>query len=118
MPRRSSREGEAYPEIPDREYFTISEAGRLCLVEAHMLRHWEKEFPQLKAVSRKNDRRCYTQKDILLIRKIRDLLYEKRFTVPGARKELKQNGKGDATLPQPVDFKRLRKEIASVIRML
>ena|SRR3990167_9644373 len=76
------------PAIPDKRYFTISEVGILCGVKAYVLRYWEQEFPQLKPVKRRGNRRYYQHQDILLIRKIRTLLYEDGFTIEGARAKL------------------------------
>lgn len=84
--KRVSQKG--LPAIPDKLYFTISEVGQLCAVKAYVLRYWEQEFPQLKPVKRKGNRRYYQQKDILLIRQIRKLLYEDGFTIEGARSQL------------------------------
>jgi DNA-binding transcriptional MerR regulator len=76
------------PPIPDRLYFTISEVSELCAVEAYVLRYWEQEFPQLKPIKRKGNRRFYQKHDILLARQIRKLLYENGFTIEGARAQL------------------------------
>lgn len=76
------------PAIPDKLYFTISEVSRLCAVQAYVLRYWEQEFPHLKPVKRRGNRRYYQQQDILLIRQIRKLLYEDGFTIEGARAQL------------------------------
>lgn len=83
------------PEIPDKRYFTISEVGRLCGVKAYVLRYWEQEFPQLKPVKREGNRRYYQTRDILLIRQIRELLYDDGYTIEGARTKL-------ANTPQPI----------------
>lgn len=76
------------PPIPSKRYFTIGEVSHLCQVKPHVLRYWEQEFPQLKAVKRRGNRRYYQQHDVLLIRQIRELLYERCFTIEGARKRL------------------------------
>ena len=78
------------PTIPDKLYFTISEVSHLCAVKAYVLRYWEQEFPLLKPVKRRGNRRFYQQQDILLIRQIRKLLYEDGFTIEGARAQLSQ----------------------------
>src|SRR3990167_10335636 len=78
------------PAIPDKLYFTISEVSHLCAVKAYVLRYWEQEFPLLKPVKRRGNRRFYQQQDILLIRQIRKLLYEDGFTIEGARAQLSQ----------------------------
>ena len=75
------------PEIPDKRYFTIGEASALCQVKPHVLRYWEQEFRQLNPV-RRGKRRYYRRNDVLLIRTIRTLLYDKRFTIDGARGQL------------------------------
>ncbi|OGT59897.1 MAG: transcriptional regulator [Gammaproteobacteria bacterium RIFCSPHIGHO2_12_FULL_43_28] len=76
------------PPIPDKLYFTISEVGDLCAVKAYVLRYWEQEFPQLKPVKRRGNRRYYQYRDILLVRQIKKLLYEDGFTIEGARSQL------------------------------
>lgn len=76
------------PVIPDKRYFTISEVSYLCTVKAYVLRYWEQEFPQLKPVKRRGNRRYYQQQDILLVRQIKKLLYEDGFTIEGARAQL------------------------------
>lgn len=76
------------PAIPDKRYFIISEVGQLCHVKAYVLRYWEQEFPQLKPVKRRGNRRYYQQEDILLVRQIKKLLYENGFTIEGARAQL------------------------------
>jgi DNA-binding transcriptional MerR regulator len=76
--------------IPDKRYFTIGEAARLCGVKPHVLRFWELEFPQLKPSKRRGNRRYYQVQDVLLIRQIRKLLYESGFTIEGARVQLGQ----------------------------
>lgn len=76
------------PLIPDKRYFSISEAAVLCAVKPHVLRYWEQEFPQLKPNKRTGNRRYYQEKDLLLIRKIRQLLYDEGYTIEGARQSL------------------------------
>ena len=78
------------PVIPGKRYFTIGEVSDLCGVKSHVLRYWEQEFPQLSPVRRGN-RRYYRRQDVLLIREIRSLLYDQRFTIDGARGQLKQS---------------------------
>ncbi|OGT62641.1 MAG: MerR family transcriptional regulator [Gammaproteobacteria bacterium RIFCSPHIGHO2_12_FULL_45_12] len=78
------------PVIPDKRYFTISEVSTLCAVKAYVLRYWEQEFPQLKPVKRRGNRRYYQQQDVLLIRQIKKLLYNDGFTIEGARARLTQ----------------------------
>lgn len=76
------------PVIPGKRYFTIGEVSELCLVKPHVLRYWEQEFPQLKPVKRRGNRRYYQHEDVLIIRNIRSLLYEQGYTISGARVQL------------------------------
>ena len=76
------------PSIPAKRYFTIGEVSELCGVKPHVLRYWEQEFTQLKPVKRRGNRRYYQHHEVLLIRRIRELLYEQRFTISGARNRL------------------------------
>ena len=76
------------PPIPAKRYFTIGEVSDLCAVKPHVLRYWEQEFTQLKPVKRRGNRRYYQHHEVLLIRRIRDLLYEQGFTINGARHRL------------------------------
>ncbi len=83
------------PPIPAKRYFTIGEVSELCGVKPHVLRYWEQEFTQLKPVKRRGNRRYYQHHEVLLIRRIRELLYEQGFTISGARNKLdarEQNG--------------------------
>ena len=76
------------PPIPAKRYFTIGEVSELCGVKPHVLRYWEQEFTQLKPVKRRGNRRYYQHHEVLLIRRIRELLYEQGFTISGARNKL------------------------------
>ena len=76
------------PAIPGKRYFTIGEVSELCAVKPHVLRYWEQEFPQLKPLKRRGNRRYYQRQDVILIRQIRSLLYEHGFTISGARQRL------------------------------
>jgi DNA-binding transcriptional MerR regulator len=76
------------PSIPAKRYFTIGEVSELCGVKPHVLRYWEQEFTQLKPVKRRGNRRYYQHHEVLLIRRIRELLYEQGFTISGARNKL------------------------------
>ena len=76
------------PVIPGKRYFTIGEVSELCAVKPHVLRYWEQEFPQLKPVKRRGNRRYYQQQDVLLVRQIKKYLYEDGFTIEGARTQL------------------------------
>ena len=83
------------PVIPGKRYFTIGEVSELCAVKPHVLRYWEQEFPQLKSVKRRGNRRYYQRQDVLTIRQIRSLLYEQGFTIGGARQQLTSDSKTD-----------------------
>jgi len=86
------------PPIPGKRYFTIGEVSGLCAVKPHVLRYWEQEFPQLKPVKRRGNRRYYQRQDVLMIRQIRSLLYDQGFTIGGARKQLSgEEQKQDST---------------------
>jgi DNA-binding transcriptional MerR regulator len=80
------------PPIPGKRYFTIGEVSELCDVKPHVLRYWEQEFPQLKPVKRRGNRRYYQRQDVMTIRQIRSLLYEHGFTIGGARQRLTDEG--------------------------
>ncbi len=111
--------------IPAKRYFTIGEVSELCGVKPHVLRYWEQEFTQLKPVKRRGNRRYYQHHEVLLIRRIRELLYEQGFTIQGARARLGQ-GKGDTgytpdsavPVSSMVDLASLRSEIKSVVLLL
>ena len=85
---KSSPSKDSLPPIPAKRYFTIGEVSELCGVKPHVLRYWEQEFTQLKPVKRRGNRRYYQHHEVLLIRRIRDLLYEQGFTINGARHRL------------------------------
>lgn len=80
---------QALPEIPSKRYFAIGEVAALCDVRPHVLRYWEQEFPQLKPLKRRGNRRYYQQDDVQMVRTIRGLLYEEGFTITGARQRLR-----------------------------
>jgi DNA-binding transcriptional MerR regulator len=82
----------ALPAIPAKRYFTIGEVSELCGVKPYVLRYWEQEFTQLKPMKRRGNRRYYQHHEVLLIRRIRDLLYEQGFTISGARNRLAEAG--------------------------
>jgi DNA-binding transcriptional MerR regulator len=84
------------PEIPRKRYFAIGEVSELCDVKPHVLRYWEQEFPQLRPVKRRGNRRYYQQDDVLMVRRIRSLLYEQGFTIGGARQRLREMPKVSA----------------------
>jgi len=116
------------PPIPAKRYFTIGEVSELCGVKPHVLRYWEQEFTQLKPVKRRGNRRYYQHHEVLLVRRIRELLYEQGFTISGARNRLDESlgatkggaGKSEHAaepLERP-DMAALRQEIRGVIEML
>jgi DNA-binding transcriptional MerR regulator len=86
------------PDIPNKLYFTISEAAKLCEIKAHVLRYWEQEFSCLKPLKRRGNRRYYQHKDIVLVRYIKHLLHEEGFTIEGAKAKLaRTSGQSDET---------------------
>src|ERR1700693_3143657 len=97
---------EALPPIPAKRYFTIGEVSELCGVKPHVLRYWEQEFTQLKPVKRRGNRRYYQHHEVLLIRRIRDLLYEQGFTINGARHRLEPDALAAPALPQSTGMPR------------
>jgi len=111
------------PPIPAKRYFTIGEVSDLCGVKPHVLRYWEQEFTQLKPVKRRGNRRYYQHHEVLLIRKIRELLYEQGFTISGARNRLSE---GRETPQDPdaavrlsaVELQSLRSELNSIQELL
>ena len=111
------------PPIPAKRYFTIGEVSELCAVKAHVLRYWEQEFTQLRPVKRRGNRRYYQHHEVLLIRRIRELLYEEGFTISGARQRLEHDAEA-APEPVPVaasstlDVSGLRAEIAAILKIL
>ena len=131
----SSKSSSNLPPIPAKRYFTIGEVSELCGVKPHVLRYWEQEFTQLKPVKRRGNRRYYQHHEVLLIRRIRELLYEQGFTISGARKRLDESFRdirrgGDGSVPlQPaavaptasapvVDLVSLRRDLQGVLELL
>ncbi len=88
LDQNQSRSKSCLPSIPTKRYFTIGEVSELCEVKSHVLRYWEQEFPQLHPVKRRGNRRYYQKQDVLLVRKIKQLLYEQGYTIGGARQKL------------------------------
>lgn len=106
------------PPIPGKRYFTIGEVSELCAVKPHVLRYWEQEFPQLKPVKRRGNRRYYQRQDVLIIRQIRSLLYDDGFTIGGARQRLTgDQAKEDVSQSQQI-VKQLRIELEQVLKIL
>jgi len=128
----ASRAKAPLPPIPAKRYFTIGEVSELCAVKPHVLRYWEQEFAQLKPVKRRGNRRYYQHHEVLLIRRIRELLYEHGFTINGARNRLEEpvssgapplraatdGGQKTMTVPQPLSPSNIRKELKSILKML
>jgi DNA-binding transcriptional MerR regulator len=119
------------PPIPAKRYFTIGEVSELCAVKPHVLRYWEQEFAQLKPVKRRGNRRYYQHHEVLLIRRIRDLLYEQGFTINGARHRLENensepraparvaNSTAPAAAPStPLEPATLRHELEEIRQLL
>ena len=106
------------PAIPGKRYFTIGEVSSLCGVKPHVLRYWEQEFPQLKPVKRRGNRRYYQRQDVLMIRQIRSLLYEQGFTIGGARQKMSgEDAKEDITQSQQI-VHQVRLELEDVLQLL
>ena len=106
------------PPITGKRYFTIGEVSDLCAVKPHVLRYWEQEFPQLKPVKRRGNRRYYQRQDVLIIRQIRSLLYDDGFTIGGARQKLTgEDAKTDVSQSQQI-IRQLRTELEEVLKVL
>ena len=111
------------PPIPAKRYFTIGEVSELCGVKPHVLRYWEQEFTQLKPVKRRGNRRYYQHHEVLLIRRIRELLYEQGFTISGARNKLDtrqaSTDLSSTRLPAiPNDMAAIRVELEGILDLL
>ena len=106
------------PAIPGKRYFTIGEVSELCGVKPHVLRYWEQEFPQLKPVKRRGNRRYYQRGDVIMIRQIRALLYDQGFTIGGARNRLDgQEAREDVTQSQQL-VRQMRTELEELLKIL
>lgn len=106
------------PALPSKRYFTIGEVSELCAVKPHVLRYWEQEFPQLKPVKRRGNRRYYQRHDVMMVRQIRSLLYEEGFTIGGARQKLAgPEAKFDVNQSQQT-VKQLRQELEDILHTL
>ena len=121
---------DALPPIPAKRYFTIGEVSELCGVKPHVLRYWEQEFTQLRPVKRRGNRRYYQHHEVLLIRRIRDLLYEQGFTISGARNRLDEGlgtapARPSSPAPAPrmpelqgINLAAVKQELKNVIELL
>jgi len=106
------------PTIPAKRYFAIGEVSELCQVKPHVLRYWEQEFPSLKPVKRRGNRRYYQRHDVLMIRQIRALLYEEGFTIGGARQRLEgEQGRMESSITTQV-VRQVRMELEEVLQLL
>jgi DNA-binding transcriptional MerR regulator len=114
--------GEELPPIPAKRYFTIGEVSELCGVKPHVLRYWEQEFNQLKPVKRRGNRRYYQHHEVLLVRRIRELLYNQGFTISGARNRLDEAGVVETVAVDPQEMPKsiggLRGELKAIIDLL
>ena len=115
------------PPIPAKRYFTIGEVSELCGVKPHVLRYWEQEFTQLKPVKRRGNRRYYQHHEVLLVRRIRELLYEQGFTINGARNRLDENERiprgharpnGNGKHTGTMDMDAVRAEVETIRKLL
>jgi DNA-binding transcriptional MerR regulator len=126
MNERASKPGPVeLPPIPAKRYFTIGEVSELCGVKPHVLRYWEQEFTQLKPVKRRGNRRYYQHHEVLLIRRIRELLYEQGFTISGARNKLDSRSAATDLVPElvplpalEVDTVAIRHELEDILALL
>lgn len=128
--RAAKTDAAVLPPIPAKRYFTIGEVSELCGVKPHVLRYWEQEFTQLKPVKRRGNRRYYQHHEVLLIRRIRELLYEQGFTISGARNKLDSGGEHHAAADQggfeaslapaaaPLDRALIRRELQAILDLL
>ncbi|MDK9703934.1 MAG: MerR family transcriptional regulator [Sulfuritalea sp.] len=117
----ASHSRDELPSIPAKRYFTIGEVSELCGVKPHVLRYWEQEFTQLRPVKRRGNRRYYQHHEVLLVRRIRELLYQEGFTISGARNRLEDAPGKPHEVAEPAPKAgqaSLRAEIASIIEFL
>jgi len=106
------------PTIPGKRYFTIGEVSELCMVKPHVLRYWEQEFPQLKPVKRRGNRRYYQRQDVIMIRQIRSLLYEQGYTIGGARQQMLRDSSDEAEIPNSLLVQEVITELQEVVQIL
>ncbi|TMQ77370.1 Transcriptional regulator, MerR family [Candidatus Accumulibacter phosphatis] len=106
------------PAIPAKRYFTIGEVSELCGVKPHVLRYWEQEFSQLSPVKRRGNRRYYQHHEVLLVRRIRELLYSQGFTISGARNRLDDAGTGSDASSSLLAPEVLRAELLDIAELL
>ena len=107
------------PPIPAKRYFTIGEVSDLCGVKPHVLRYWEQEFTQLKPIKRRGNRRYYQHHEVLLVRRIRELLYNQGFTISGARHRLEEAGaEKDNKAKANLTLESVRHELLDIVEML
>ena len=125
MESRSPSKKAELPPIPAKRYFTIGEVSELCGVKPHVLRYWEQEFTQLKPVKRRGNRRYYQHHEVLLIRRIRELLYEEGFTISGARNRLdnvvlavEERAEPAARPAMAADLAAIRRELRALLEAL
>jgi DNA-binding transcriptional MerR regulator len=124
MSANSSSDKDDLPPIPAKRYFTIGEVSELCGVKPHVLRYWEQEFTQLKPVKRRGNRRYYQHHEVLLVRRIRELLYREGFTISGARNRLDDFDPREAASPSEPETPvrqaedKLRHELAAILQIL
>lgn len=112
---------EELPPIPAKRYFTIGEVSELCGVKPHVLRYWEQEFTQLKPVKRRGNRRYYQHHEVLLVRRIRELLYSQCFTISGARNRLEEEllqAAADTPEKKPLSIHQIREELTAILNIL
>ena len=119
----SHQPNSGFPPIPAKRYFTIGEVSDLCGVKPHVLRYWEQEFTQLKSIKRRGNRRYYQHQEVLLIRRIRELLYDQGFSINGARNRLQPKSmpiftESTETSSSNIDIGYLRNEIKGVLSIL
>ncbi len=106
------------PTIPGKRYFTIGEVSELCAVKPHVLRYWEQEFPQLKPVKRRGNRRYYQREDVLTIRQIRSLLYDQGYTIGGARQRMTDDGDSIKPVEMQAVIKETIEDLEDVLEVL